>query len=331
MPDWIQLVGPDRTLQIFDVRLVGLNALNLQRLLFTIVALVVIWALGSALRRLARITTRHREGVRARFLAQQAVQIVTGILLLLALLSIWFSNPARLTNIVAFVAAGLAIALQKVVTAVAGYFVILRGNLFEVGDRITLGGVRGDVVHLGWIRTTVMEMGQPPEVQEATPAMWVEGRQYTGRIVTITNDKVFDEPIYNYTYEFPYLWDELHLPIAYESDRRRAEQILLEVARRHATPLAHLAADELKELERRYFIQANDLEPQVYLRLTDNWMELAVRFVCPTHGVRALKSRMSHDILDRLQAAGIGVASGTYAVVAMPPLRVRLESQQGEA
>ena len=60
--------------------------------------------------------------------------------------------------------------------------------------------------------------------------VWVRGRQYTGRIVTVTNDKIFEEPIYNATREFPFLWDEIQIPITYASDRQRAEAILLEVA-----------------------------------------------------------------------------------------------------
>ena len=71
---------------------------------------------------------------------------------------------------IGLVTAGLAFALQKVITAVAGYFVILRGDTFSVGDRITMGGVRGDVIELGFIKTTIMEMGQPPAVQNADPA-----------------------------------------------------------------------------------------------------------------------------------------------------------------
>ena len=64
--------------------------------------------------------------------------------------------------------------------------------------------------------------------------MWVHSRQFTGRIVTVTNDKVFDEPVYNYTHEFPYIWEEMRLPVRYQDDRARAERILLDAARRHA-------------------------------------------------------------------------------------------------
>ncbi|HEX2638198.1 MAG TPA: mechanosensitive ion channel domain-containing protein [Gemmatimonadales bacterium] len=142
-------------------------------------------------------------------------------------MAIWFDDPRRLTTAAGLVTAGLVIALQRVVAAFAAYFVILRGRLFRVGDRLVMGGVRGDVIALGFIRTTIMEMGEPPPVQSAEPAVWVEARQYTGRIVTVTNDRIFSEAVYNYTRDFPYLWEELRVPVPYTADRAAAERILL--------------------------------------------------------------------------------------------------------
>jgi hypothetical protein len=154
-----------------------------------------------------------------------------------ALLSIWFDDPQRLTTSVGFFGAGLAFAMQRVVTALAGYVVVMRGNTFTVGDRITMGGVRGDVIALSFMQTKIMEMGQPPPVQGADPAMWVRSRQFTGRIVTVTNDKVFDEPVYNYTREFPFIWEEISVPIPYRADRARAEAILLACTRERVEAL----------------------------------------------------------------------------------------------
>jgi small-conductance mechanosensitive channel len=227
------------------------------------------------------------------------------------------------------VTAGLAFALQKVVTAIAGYFVILRGQNFNVGDRITMGGVRGDVIALGFIQTTIMEMGQPPAVQGADPAMWVRSRQYTGRVVTVSNDKIFDEPVYNYTRDFPYLWEEIGIPITYKDDRRRAERILLACAERHTVYLGELSRAALEVMQRRYFVQPADLAPKVYYRLTDNWLELTVRFVAEARGARDLKDAISRDILAAFDEAGIGIASATVDIVGFPPLRVEAGVRAG--
>jgi hypothetical protein len=98
----------------------------------------------------------------------------------------------------------------------------------------------------------------------------------------------------------------------------------LEAVRAHTRQVSGLGEEALKELERRYFVKRSELEPKVYMRLTDNWIELAVRFVVEDHGIREVKNRISRQVLDEFDRAGLGIASGTYEVVGMPPLRVQL-------
>ena len=304
------------------IRLLFFKQENAVKLLLTAMLLLILLVLRWVARGLTRLLLRGVESEDVRFWTRQAINLAVALLLLLGLLSIWFDDPTRLATGLGLVTAGLAFALQKVITAVAGYFVILRGDTFSVGDRITMGGVRGDVIRLGFIKTTIMEMGQPPAVQTADPAQWVKSRQYTGRVVTVTNDKVFDEAVYNYTRDFPYLWEELTLPIAYRDDRHRAEQILLDTARRHSVAREDMTAESLDAMRRKYLVRDADLEPHVYWRITDNWLELTVRFVTGVYGVRGLKDEMSREILTALDEAGIGIASATYEITGVPPLTV---------
>jgi len=210
----LELTGPENSLTVFGVRFVGLNLITGKKVLFSIIFVAAVVLIGRALHWTVR-RGAPSESARTAFWTRQGISIAVTGLTIVGLLSIWFNNPTQLTTAVGLFTAGLAFALQQVVLALAGYFVILRGKTFNVGDRIVMGGVRGDVIGLGFIQTTVMEMGQPSAVQNADPAMWVHGRQYTGRIVTITNDKIFDEPVYNYSRDFPYLWEELTIPVPY--------------------------------------------------------------------------------------------------------------------
>jgi small-conductance mechanosensitive channel len=319
----LHLAGRGPAVSLFGVRLVGLTAENGVKLLLTLGLIVVLWLLSRALRLLARLLTRGRRDVAPTFWSNQAINIALTILFLIGFLSIWFNDPTRLATALGLVSAGLAFALQRVVTSVAGYYIILRGRLFNVGDRISMGGVRGDVIRVQFIYTTVMEMGQPPAVQMADPAMWVEARQYTGRIVTVTNDKIFDTPLYNYSREFPYIWEEMQIMIGYSANHQRAEEILLGVARRHTVPIAELSQEVLQEMERRYFLHPSDLVPRVYYRLTSNWLELSVRFICHTYNIRGLKDTMSRDIIEALDKAGIAIASTTFDIVGFPPVRIQ--------
>lgn len=311
----------DAPVTIYGVKLLGANAHNAEKLLFTLILIAGFVVVRFVLQALSgAILSRYRRK-RARFWTRQGINVFTTVLFIVVLLSIWFDNPTNLATAIGLVAAGLAFALQQVITALAGYLVILRGGTFNVGDRITMGGVRGDVIALGFIYTTIMEMGQPPDVQNAEPAMWVQGRQWTGRIVTVSNSKIFTDPVYNYSRDFPLIWEEMRIPISYSDDRKRAERIMLDAAEKHTKTLREAGQAGTDAMLRRYAMPLEDLGPQVYLRITDNWVELALRFVAPSHGARALKNAMSRDILDALDAAGIGIASSTYDIVGLPPLR----------
>ncbi len=305
-----------------EINFISFNTETGLKLLLTLAFLVALWLLRRAANALVKEFLRDRYNERVWFWAGQIINLVTSVLLILGLLAIWFDNPNRFATAVGLITAGVAFALQKVITAVAGYFVILRGNIFSVGDRITMGGVRGDVIALGFIQTMIMEMGQPPSIENTTPPVWVKSRQFTGRIVTVTNDKIFEEPVYNYTRDFPYLWEEISIPISYTADRDRAEQILLECADRHTERINEMSQEALRLMRDRYFLHAADLTPKVYYRITNNWLELTVRFVVREHGIRDLKDAVSRYILKAFDAAGIGIATTTYNIVGFPALSI---------
>jgi small-conductance mechanosensitive channel len=308
--------------QIFGIRLIGATSDNLHKLLLTLAFIVIAWLVTKGLRLVLGQFIGSRSGTRFQFWAKQGVSLIVAAILIVGVMSIWFDNPARLAGVLGLIGAGVAFALQRVITAVAGYFVILRGKTFNVGDRIVMGGVRGDVIDLSFMQTRIMEMGQSPKEQGDAPSMWVRSRQFTGRIVTVTNDKVFDEPVYNYTREFPYIWDEINLPIRYQDDRASAEQILLEAARRHAVTQDRIGEQEVKRIHDSFGIDMGEIDPKTFWRITDNWLEVTVRFLAPDHGVRTIKDAMSRDILAALDEAKIGIASGTYAIVELPPIKV---------
>lgn len=314
-------LAPNGALRIFGITLIGATSENARRLLLTIGFIVAVLILGWLLHRVTRALSRISKNRRISFWGRQVVNLTLAALLISGVLSIWFDDPNRLATAAGLVTAGLAFALQRVITATAGYFVILRGNTFNVGDRIVMGGVRGDVIALSFMQTTILEMGEPSS-EKSGSAMWVHSRQYTGRIVTVSNAQVFDEPVYNYSGRFPFIWEEMRVPIRYPDDRHRAERILLEAAERHTGDLVSVGAEDVAELQRRYDLPGASVQPRVYWRITDNWLEMTVRFLSGERGTRELKDAMTREILQRFDEAGIGIASATQEIVGVPPLRV---------
>lgn len=308
-------------MEIFGIKFIGINEENGQKLLLTVLFIVGILLFGILLRKLVGLILSDERFERIRFWTKQGISVLTAILMIIIVASIWFSDPTRLATAAGLVTAGLAFALQKVISSIAGYIVILRGRNFTVGDRISMGGVRGDVIGLGFIQTTIMEMGQPPSVQAADPAMWVKSRQFTGRIVTVANNKIFDEPIYNYTRDFPFIWEEISIPITYETDRTKTEEIMLAATKKYILDISQMSQEAVKKLEGDYFVNVEDFEPKVYYRITDNWLELTIRFIVGEHRIRDVKSSISREMLKHFNENGIGIASATYDIVGFPPVR----------
>jgi small-conductance mechanosensitive channel len=300
-----------------------------QHVLITVALLIGVALATWLLQGLFKVTlTGGGEKKRVGFWARQIVRLLGIVVVIVGIIEIWHPSAKSAGGAIGLITAGVAVALQRVITAFAAYLIILRGKIFNVGDRITIGGVRGDVVALDFMQTTVLEIGETPGEQGDPPSVWITARQYTGRMIRVTNDKIFDSPVYNFTRVFPYMWEEMQLPISYKDNRREAERILLEVGHEHTDDVVREAKPHMDKLVKEYRLATTpEIEPHVYMRLTDNWVNFSLRFLVPIDGGRKIKDAMSRDLIDRLDAAGIGIASGTYEIVGMPKLEVQVENR----
>ena len=122
------------------------------------------------------------------YTVRKVTSFVINILAVLLVLGIWIERLGDLTVALGILAAGLAFALSEVIGSFAGWLTIMSGRPFSVGDRIETSNIRGDVVDVGILRTTLMEIGN-----------WLQGDHNTGRIVTVSNAFIFKEPLYNYS------------------------------------------------------------------------------------------------------------------------------------
>jgi small-conductance mechanosensitive channel len=315
-------------MDLLGIRLVGVDEGTLTKFLLTGAAIVLALVLQRGVGVAAGFT--ETRSIRAIWI-RKSFRLAIGVVAVLFIASVWFDRPERLATFGGLIAAGAAVASQKAILSLAGYFVIVFGKVFDLGDRIQVGDVRGDVLDIGLFKTTVMEMGVPAALLPH-PNHWVTSRQYTGRIVTFTNSEVFEKPAYNYSRTFDFLWEEMRFGLHYEEDLQKAERIALEVARQHTAQTVAEGRDNLERLRRRFPLQAADLEPRTYLRMTDNWVELALRFLVRAWGTRATKDAMTREILARYRAEGITIASASFEVARLPELTVKpAEAPAGDA
>lgn len=112
------------------------------------------------------------------------------------------------------------------------------------------------------------------------------------------------------------------VPISYKTDWELAKRILQQEVEDATIGFRRESAHALSEMARRYLVPRSDVEPQVFVKLTDNWVELAARFVTPVRSARRVKSDISENLMRRYSDEGISLASETNEIVSLPPLRV---------
>lgn len=266
--------------------------------------------------RLARsAAARHIADADLRYRVRKAITFAAVLLAIAIVLSNLSGRLGGLTVAFGVAGAGIAFALQEVIASVAGWVAVLFGGFYAPGDRVQLGGIKGDVIDIGILRTTLMECGQ-----------WVDGDLYNGRIVRVANSFVFKEPVVNYSADFPFLWDEIKVPITYRSDRHQARAILTDIATAvtHETVVA--GRRTWADVVRKYRIEDARIEPMVHLVATDNWIEFTVRYIVDYRRRRAVRDEIFSRILDAFDASEgrIAVASATFELVGAPPFAVRV-------
>jgi small-conductance mechanosensitive channel len=258
------------------------------------------------------LSRRRADDQFTEFHLARVIRYTTLVVAVVALLLVWRAFHGHGTLVIGFVIAGLTFALQEVVGAAAGWFNIVTGRIYRVGDRVEVAGVHGDVIDVTLLRTKLLEFGTATEAADDVAASWVHGRQYTGRIIVLSNKTTFTEPVFNYSAALDFIWEELTVPIPYGADWRLAERILLEEAERISSGTE--AQDAIRRLEERYPVPKTEVEPRVFVQMSDNWMQLAARFVIPVRQARTVKSDLTRRVRERFDAEGLEIASTSMDV-----------------
>jgi small-conductance mechanosensitive channel len=276
------------------------------------IGIAVIWMIIKTIQitLLSKITDNNN-----RYKAKKFSSII-GYFLTIIPLTVIFSDKLRYLTVALGVAgAGIAFALQEVIASFAGWLAIMLGRFYNTGDRVQLGGIKGDVMDIGVLRTTIMETGQ-----------WVDSDLYDGLIVLIANSYVFKEPVFSYSGDFPFLWDEIKIPIQYSSDYAKAKEIILKAGVEAAGDLNVRSKEKWKTLQNKYRLEDAQTEPVITLVANDNWAEYTLRYVVGYKKRRSTKSELFTKIITEIETTNgaVKMASATFQLVEAPDFNVNI-------
>ncbi len=209
-------------------------------------------------------------------------------------------NILKYSPFLGLIGAAITFALQEVVLSFAGWLGIFFGKFYFFGDRIKLGNIVGDVIDIGFFRTTLLECGD-----------WVDGDLYNGRIVRIANSFVFKEPVYNYNSDFKFLWDEIKLSLTHESDYEEAQKIIDKTIKKISIiddeDSDKSVIDEWNKITNKYFVEPAETNPLVSFSLAvdRNAIEFTIRYIVDYKKRRITKNKILNEILFQLKESGI--------------------------
>ncbi|WP_456462000.1 mechanosensitive ion channel family protein [Reichenbachiella sp.] len=228
-----------------------------------------------------------------------------GFLILLFFATVVFNYKlSSLTLALGVTGAGIAFALQEIIVSVAGFLAVLFNNFYKAGDRIQLGGIKGDVVDIGVLRTTLMETGD-----------WVKGDLYNGKMVRVANSFVFKEPVYNYSGDFPFLWDEISIPLRHGSDYHLAKQKFLEILNEELGEYTTNCEQSWNKLTQELYVEKAQIHPMATLTFDENWLSITLRYVVDFKKRRGTKDVLFSKILDVIhQTPELEIAAATLEV-----------------
>lgn len=275
----------------------------------------VLFAIYLVVRILQRSISRYIKDPDMRYRARKAVAFLGYLVGIAALAAILSERLGGLTVALGVAGAGIAFALQEVIASTAGWVAISFGNFYGSGDRVQLGGIKGDVIDIGILRTTLMELGQ-----------WVDGDLYNGRIVRVANSFVFKEPVFNYSADFPFLWDEIVFPVRYGSDWKYARELLQSVVNEVVGDYALRSKDAWKNIVRKYRIEDARIDPMITITADENWLQYRLRYIVDYRRRSVTKDRLFARILEVVDDSEgrIAIATAGLELLSAPSIDVRL-------
>lgn len=261
----------------------GISAPTQSKLLSSLAILLVLWLLRFLM---LLMVARKSEDIRVRYLWRKTSLYLSLVVAVLLVGRVWFKGIEDTATFLGLLSAGLAVAFKDVLVDLAGWIYIVGQKPFRVGDRVEIGEYAGDVIDSGPMMFTVLEIGK-----------WVHADQSTGRMCQVPNSLVFTKPLVNYSKGFKFIWNEIPVLVTFESDWRKAKELLRDIAEKHGSGTVDQAQREMKSASRQFLLVSGKLTPTVYTSVQESGVLLTLRYLCSPHDRRDSAQAIWEDIL----------------------------------
>ncbi len=254
-----------------------------RKLLITLLVIIVLTIIRQTM---LRIISRSKGDLKTLYAWKKITSYLASGLGIITILFVWMEEIQSLSTFLGLLSAGLAIALKDPVANFFGWLYIVFRQPFEMGDRIEIGDVAGDVIDISMTEFALMEIGN-----------WVQADQSTGRVIYVPAGKVFTQPIKNFNQAFDHIWNEIPITITFESNWERAKQLLLDIENRRAKEFGLAQTEELRRIGKHMTLRFSKLTPTVYTSVRNNGILLTMRYLCLPKNRRGSEQVIWEEVL----------------------------------
>lgn len=191
---------------------------------------------------------------------------------------------------VPIIAVALALALQKYTASFFAFFVITFSKIYDLGDRIRIGNIKGDVRHVGLLHTTLEEVGEDEKL----------GGELTGRLLYVPNLIILDQPVLNYSKDYSagfepiysdFMFDEVRIPVTTDSNVEKACKILEDILKKQDETYIN-EAEKMFQNDYPKFLDEALNGPRVLVFVEPKQVWIKGKFVTPIKGRNELRSQI---------------------------------------
>ncbi len=251
---------------------------------------------------------------------RQLIRFFWWLLYILIVFSIIIGNVGSFLASLGIVGLGLTFALQKPILNFVGWLTIILKNIYNEGDRVRIGNVRGDVKEIQVMNTVLYSLLNNSSMR-------------SHKTVTVPNELVLTTDVENYNKDSNYIVDELNISITYESNYHKAIKIIEEIVTKHLkenlgsyVKWKKNEKAELTEILRNFHLnkvkgfrknittekekiteeikQLGDLEedfkPKIRVEMADSSILLSAQFLTPYDQVRKNRTKINLEFLDSI-------------------------------
>ena len=273
---------------------------TVDRIIIISLAIVIIFILVYLVK---RMIVKHIQDIDKRYHARKVSNILGYVLLFLVGIFLYSDKLGNIGVAMGLAGAGIAFALSEVITSFAGWISIMFTNQIRVGERVKIGDLKGDIIDIQVFKTTIMEVGD-----------WIDGDLYNGRITTLSNSFVYKVPIQNYSGDYPFVWDEIKIPLRLASDFKLAKEVFTEVTTEICGSYAEHSKTVWTDMQNKYRIEKAKVDPMITMEFDQSWITFTIRYIVDYTQRRTTKDQLYSRILEEIRKRETSLMIATTAM-----------------